>query len=277
MADSIIAYTMGGCRYPCRSIEDCSMTGKLSPVIEDDIPFHWGNRVFGPDFSIMALTYIPKETREVEVTGTEIDPETGKKKEVKSTEEREFLLLERATILTVTKVSVDPGRPYCNVAAIMRGDDDAYRSRVVQAMKEEGRRLEYTPHENIIDVMVACSVDDCPRPCSGPRNCSLYDLMDSRIREMERDMRGRGFSDYSICEGDKSSITKVEGRATAYGFGNLGGSTILNVVKVLGDDKPYCVMMVGLHGEMDDERMIGTAIRHIFDTEGAKLGARKLV
>lgn len=275
--DSIIAYTMGGCRYPCRSIESCSMMGKLSPVIEDEVPFHSGTRVMGPDFSIMAMAYVPRETRDVEVIGTDIDFETGEEKEVKSMEEREFLLLERATILTVAKVSTDPVRPYCNVAAIMRGDDDAYKSRVVQAMKEEGRRLEYTPHSNIIDVMVACSVDDCPRPCSSPKGCGLYSLMDARIREMERDMRGRGFSDYSICEGDRASLTMVEGRATAYGFGNLGGSTVLNVVKVLGDEKPYCVLMVGLHGETKEERMIGAALRHILDTDGAKLGARKLV
>jgi hypothetical protein len=275
--DSIIAYTMGGCRYPCRSIEDCSMMGKLSPVIGDEVPLHSGTRVMGPDFSIMAMAYVPRETRDVEVTGTDIDPETGETKEVKRMEEREFLLLERATILTVAKVLTDPVRPYCNVAAVMRGEDEDYKSRLKQAVKEEGRRLEYTPHENIIDVMVACSVDDCPRPCSSLRSCILYDMMNTRIREMERDMRGRGFSSYSICEGDKAASAKVDSRATAYGFLDAGGSTVLNVVKVLGDEKPFCVMMVGLHGERDEERMIGAALRHILDTEGAKLGARKLV
>ncbi len=273
MADSIVAYTMGGCRYPCSSIRECSMAGRLSPIMGEGSPVQWDSAVSGPDFSTMVTAYVPKETRKAEVRET-VKDEAGKEGERLSLVDREFLLTERAGILSVTRVETDPGSPYCNVAAVLRGDDSR-RPRLVQAMKEEGRRLEYTPHDDMADLMVACSVE-CPGPCLRMGDCGLYKFMDRNIRDIERKMRGRDFTTFSVCEGRSGPGSRVDSRATAYGFNNEGGSTFLSMVKLWGEEKPYCIMMVGLHGRKSEEMMIGTALRGVLDREGERFGARKL-
>lgn len=258
MEDSILAYTMGGCRHPCRSVGECSMAGRLSPMMGDAA---WETRVSGPDFSTMARAYVPRET--------------GKDGTVEGAENRP-LPMEKAEILAVTRAETDPGSPYCNVAAVLRSPGGGYRSGLLQAMREEGRRLEYTPHDGTVDIMVACSVE-CPSPCQSTRNCRLYQFMDSRIREIEKRTRGKDFTSFSMCEGRPEPGSMLESRATAYGFNDEGGSTFLNLVKLRGDERPYCVLMLGLHGEDREERKIAAALRGALDAEGGRFGAKKLV